>query len=50
MTEQTKFTYSSLGKDFEKQTKAIEDQGEKQIKTIWDKREKQIKAFKNRGE
>ena len=29
MTEQAKFTYSPLGKDFEKQTKTIEDQGKK---------------------
>ena len=34
--EQAKFTYSLLGKAFEKQTKAIEDQGEKQIKVIQD--------------
>ena len=27
--EQAKFTYSPLGKAFEKQTKAIEDQGKK---------------------
>ena len=32
--EQTKFTYSPLGKTFEKQIKTIEDQGEKQIKAI----------------
>ena len=32
-----KFTYSPLGKAFEKQTKSIEDQGEKQIKAIQDK-------------
>ena len=31
--EQTKFTYSPLGKAFEKQTKAIEDQGEKTNKS-----------------
>ena len=30
--EQTKFTYSPLGKTFEKQIKTIEDQGEKQVK------------------
>ena len=35
--EQAKFTYSPLGKAFQKQTKAIEDQGEKQIKSIQDK-------------
>ena len=32
--EQAKFTYSSLGKDFEKQTKTIEDQGKKQIDAL----------------
>ena len=36
--EQPKFTYSLLGKAFQKQTKTIEDQGEKQIKAIQDKR------------
>ena len=35
--EQTKFTYSSLGKSFEKQIKTIEDQGKKQVKAIQDK-------------
>ena len=34
--DQAKFTYSPLGKAFEKQTKTIEDQGEKQIKAIQD--------------
>ena len=29
--EQAKFTYSALGKAFEKQTKTIKDQGAKQI-------------------
>ena len=32
--EQTKFTYSPLGKPFEKQIKTIEDQGEKQVKAL----------------
>ena len=32
--EQAKFTYSPLGKFFNKQIKTIEDQGEKQIKAI----------------
>ena len=36
--EQAKFTYSPLGKAFEKETKTIEDQGEKQIKAMQDKR------------
>ena len=34
MIEQAKFTYSSLGKAFEKLVKTIEDQGEKQMKAI----------------
>ena len=34
--EQARFTYSPLGKAFEKQIKTIEDQGEKQIKAIQD--------------
>ena len=34
--EQAKFTYSPLGKAFEKQIKTIEDQGEKQTKAIQD--------------
>ena len=37
--EQAKFTYSPLGKAFEKQTKTIKDQGEKQIKAIQDNKE-----------
>ena len=35
--EQAKFTYSPLGKAFEKQTKTIKDKGEKQTKAIQDK-------------
>ena len=34
MIEQAKFTYSPLGKTFEKQIKTAENQGEKQIKAI----------------
>ena len=34
--EPAKFTYSPLGKTFEKQTKIIEDQGKKQVKGIQD--------------
>ena len=34
MIEQTKFSYSPLGKALEKQTKMIEDDGGKQIKAI----------------
>ena len=43
--EQVKFTYSPLGKAFEKQTKTIEDQGEKQIKAIQDKSIEKIKKY-----
>ena len=32
--EQTKFTYSPLGKAFEKQVKTIKDQGEKQVEAL----------------
>ena len=32
--EQAKFTYSPLGKAFEKQTKTVEDQGEKQVNAL----------------
>ena len=32
--EQAKFTYSPLGKPFEKQTKTIEDQGIKQVEAL----------------
>ena len=32
--EQAKFTYSPLGKAFEKQIKTIEDQGKKQVEAI----------------
>ena len=42
--EQARFTYSPLGKAFEKQIKTIEDQGQKQIKAIQD--QGQIKTIK----
>ena len=35
--QQAKFTYSPLGKAFEKQIKTVEDQGKKQLKAIQDK-------------
>ena len=41
MIVQAKFTYFSLGKAFEKQTKTIENQGGKQIKAI-EEHEKRI--------
>ena len=40
--EQAKFTYSPLGKAFEKQTKSIKDQGEKQIKAIQSNKQQSI--------
>ena len=40
--EQAKFTYSPLGKSFEKQIKTIEDQGEKQIKAIQSNKQQSI--------
>ena len=42
--EQAKFTYSSLGKAFEKQTKTINDQEEKQIKAIQDNKEQLVNS------
>ena len=43
--EQSKFTYSSLGKAFEKQIKTIEDQWQKQVEALKDlKSEEQTKA------
>ena len=44
MIEQTKFTYSPLGKALEKQIKTIEDQGEKQITAI--QNQVQVKTIK----
>ena len=34
LTEQARFTYSPLGKAFEKQIKTIEDQGKKQVDAL----------------
>ena len=48
--EQTKFTYSPLGKAFEKQIKTIEDQGEKQIDALKDlKPKEQTKAIEDKS-
>ena len=43
--EQAKFTFSPLGKAFEKQTKTTEDQGEKQIKAIQNKSIEKIERY-----
>ena len=42
--EQAKFTYSPLGKAFEKQTKTIEDQGKKQVDSLVSLEPKEIKS------
>ena len=34
ITQQAKFTYSPLGKTFEKQTKTIKDKGKKQVEAL----------------
>ena len=48
--EQAKFTYSPLGKAFEKQIKTIEDQGEKQIDALKDlKPEQQTKPIEDKS-
>ena len=39
--EQTKFTYSPLGKAFDKQIKTIEDQGKKQVDALKDLKPKE---------
>ena len=39
--EQARFTYSPLGKAFEKQIKAIEDQGQKQVDPLKDLKPKE---------
>ena len=41
--EQAKFTYSPLGKAFEKQTKTIENQGKKHVHALADLKPKEIK-------
>ena len=43
MIEQAKFTYSPLGKGFEKQTKTIEEQGKKQVDALANLKPKEIK-------
>ena len=45
LIEQARFTYSPLGKAFEKQIKTVEDQGEKQIKAIQDQGQITIKKY-----
>ena len=45
--EQAKFTYSPLGKAFEKQIKTIEDQGEKQIKATEEHGKQVVKSIEH---
>ena len=50
MIEQTQFTYSPLGKAFEKQLKTIEDQEQKQVDALKDlKPKEQIKPIKDKS-
>ena len=50
MIEQAKFTYSPLGKAFEKQIKTIEDQGQKQVEALKDlKPKEQTKAIEGKS-
>ena len=44
--EQAKFTYSPLGKAFEKQIKTVEDQGKKQFNAL----KEQTKAFEEKSD
>ena len=49
--EQAKFTYSPLGKSFEKQIKTIEDHGQKQVQALKDlKRKEQATAIEGKSE
>ena len=51
ITEQAKFTYSPLGKAFEKQIKTIEDQGKKQTDALKDlKLKQQTKATEDKSD
>ena len=45
--EQGKFTYSPLGKAFEKQIKAIEDQGKKQVDALENLKPKAVESGSN---
>ena len=47
INEQAKFTYSPLGKDFEKQTNIIEDQGENQLHALKSLKSLQPKEVKS---
>ena len=46
--EQSKFTYSRLGKAFEKKTKTIEDQGKKQFDALKILKPKELKSVEDK--
>ena len=48
--EQAKFTYSPLGKNFEKQTKTIEDHGKKQVDALADLKPKETKPVESKSD
>ena len=48
LIEQTKFTYSPLGKAFDKQIKTIEDQGKKQVDALEKLKTKEIKPVEDK--
>ena len=50
ITEQAKYTYSPLGKAFEKQTKTIEDEGKKQIDTLKTLKQEQVEATEDKSD
>ena len=50
MIVQAKFSYSPLGKAFEKQIKTIENPGEKQIKAALEEHGKQLVKYNNEKE
>ena len=49
LIEQTKFTYSPLGKAFDKQIKTIEDQGKKQVDALEKLKPKEIKPIEGKS-
>ena len=45
MIEKAKFAYCPLGKAFEKQTKAIEEQGKKQVEALFPENNQKLKSI-----
>ena len=48
--EQAKFSYSPLGKAFEKQIKTIKDQGKKEVKALENLKKKKQKAIEDKSD